>query len=90
MTTDCCSTYFPMAPRSPICRCADPRIGASVSCAPDVEHGGGDDRVATRLDARLGYDEHGIVIDCAEAEFFVAVFDVPADLIRETAVLVET
>ena len=42
-----------------------------------------------RLDIRLGYDEHGLVVECAEAEFFVAVFDVPAGLIRETAILAD-
>ena len=40
------------------------------------------------LDARLGYDEHGLVVNCARAEFFVAVFDVPTDLVRAPAQLV--
>jgi hypothetical protein len=39
------------------------------------------------LDARLGYDEHGLVVNCARAEFFLVVFDVPADLVRVTAQL---
>lgn len=39
------------------------------------------------IDVRLGYDEHGLVVNCAMAEYFVAVFDVPADLVREIAQL---
>ena len=39
------------------------------------------------LDARLGYDEHGMVVNCARAEFFLVVFDVPDDLVREIAQL---
>lgn len=40
------------------------------------------------VDTRLGYDEHGLVIDCSEAEFFLAVFDVPINMVREHALLV--
>jgi hypothetical protein len=39
------------------------------------------------LDARLGFDEHGMVVNCARAEFFLVVFDVPDDLVREIAQL---
>ncbi len=40
------------------------------------------------LDVRLGYDEHGETIACDAAEFFLAVFDVPAQGVRDTATLV--
>lgn len=40
------------------------------------------------VDARLDYDEHGVVINCAQAEYFVAVFDVPADMVRDDTPLV--
>jgi hypothetical protein len=39
------------------------------------------------LDVRLGHDEHGLDVDCGEAEFFLVVFDVPDDLVREVAQL---
>jgi len=40
------------------------------------------------VDTRLDYDEPGMVINCAEAEFFLAVFDVPADMVRDRSLLV--
>lgn len=45
--------------------------------------------VTTQLiDARLGHDQHGLVVGCDQAEYYVVVFDVPSDLVRTTAVLV--
>lgn len=46
--------------------------------------------LVTRLivDARLAYDEPGVRVDCARAEWYVAVFDIPTEIVLDSAVLV--